>query len=100
MKTSIIEENIAEREEKMYEAGAVCRMLAASNYDVGLLSTDDSIPQDIPLSFSASDNEKYGIESSVGFEQRTRTIVRDNVSYSTIYLSRDGRVALASNADK
>ena len=100
MKTSIIEENIAEREEKMYEAGAVCRMLAASNYDVGLLSTDDSIPQDIPLSFSASDNDKYGVESSIGFEQRIRTIVRDNVSYSTIYLSRDGRVALASDADK
>lgn len=99
MKQSIIDENIEEREEKIYEASAVCRMVAAQNYDVSRLKGSEDIPEDIPLSFYADNNNKYGVKGSYGFVQRAKSIVRNNKTYSTICWSGDGRVALASESN-
>ena len=99
MKHATIEENIAAREEKIYEARVISKRLVDCGYDVYAIAAKEDISKDLHLSFNANDTQKYGVVRSVDFAQKNTSLTYNSASYKTQYCSLDDRVSLVTDLD-
>lgn len=97
MKYSLIEENVAKREEKINEARWLSNLLANNKFDLSVLDTDENLPNDVALKFPCDDLERYGVMSGVCFERASGTINHNNTVYKVLFRTSDRRVSLLSN---
>lgn len=97
MKNATIEENIAAREEKIYEARVISKRLADCGYDVYSIAAKGDISEDIHLSFNANDQQKYGVVRSIGFTQKNTSLIYNSAMYKAQYCSSDDRVSLITD---
>lgn len=98
MKQSLVDENIVEREDAIYAARRVCKLMADYKYNISSLIANETISEDMVLSFSSENKQRYGVQEAITFERVPNAkIYNDLGSFVERYRSTDDKIRFVSS---